>query len=295
MGMLKFGTNVLKGIGNSKKSTMMFGAGMIGLGIANTSGPTARDAFLDVTTGTPDADRYFIGDKLSGRYLLGSAIGGPAGGALKITDPKNIARFDVAGMGPGGSPMRSSKVGGLGGGAIGGIFGAMRGSRKGLGGAIRGGILGAGAGGVLGSAVGGGATMAANPGTAGMVGTGMGGMVGGAIGLAVGSRKGFLGAMKGGIIGAGLGGATGGTLGAAAPIAMTANHVGNNKKFYSESPYARTSSIGYNPQVSPDVMSAAVRNIVPDPSYRSSSLETAQQLNASGNIVLGMHNSRRGY
>lgn len=295
MGMLKFGTNVLKGIGNSKKSTMMFGAGMLGLGIANASGPTARDAFLDVTTGTPDADKYFIGDKLSGRYLLGSAIGGPAGGALKITDPKNIARFDLAGMGPAGSPMRSSKVGGLGGGVMGGVLGAMRGSRKGLGGAIRGGILGAGAGGVLGSVVGGGATMAANPGTAGMVGTGMGGMVGGAIGLAVGSRKGFLGAMKGGIIGAGLGGATGGTLGAAAPIAMTANHVGNNKKFYSQSPYARTSSMGYNPLVSGDAMSAAVRNIVPDPSYRSSSLETAQQLNASGNIVLGMHNSRRGY
>ena len=295
MGMLKFGTNVLKGIGNSKKSTMMFGAGMLGLGIANASGPTARDAFLDVTTGTPDADKYFIGDKLSGRYLLGSAMGGPAGGALKITDPKNIARFDLAGMGPAGSPMRSSKVGGLGGGVMGGILGAMRGSRKGLGGAIRGGILGAGAGGVLGSVVGGGATMAANPGTGSMAGAGVGGIVGAAIGLAVGSRKGFAGAIKGGILGAGIGGTTGGAFGAAAPLAMTAHHVGNNKKFYSESPYARTSAMGYNPQVSQDVMSAAVRNIVPDPSYRSSSLETAQQLNASGNIVLGMHNSRRGY
>ena len=233
MGLLKFGTNILSSVGNSRKSTMLFGMGMLGLGIANSSGPTARDAFLDVTTGTPDADKYFIGDKLSGRYLLGSAVGGPAGGALKITDPKNIARFDLAGAGPAGSPMRSSKVGGLGGGAIGGIFGAVRGSRKGLGGAIRGGIMGSVAGGAIGSVVGGGATMAANPGTAGMVGTGMGGMVGGAIGLAVGSRKGFLGAMKGGIIGAGLGGVAGGGLGAAAPLAMTANHVGNNKKFYS--------------------------------------------------------------
>jgi len=291
MGLLKFGTNVLKSVGNSKKSTMMLGAGMIGLGIASSSGPTARDAFLDVTTGTPDADKYFIGDKLSGRYLLGSAIGGPAGGALKVTDPKNIARFDLAGMGPGAGPMRSSKVGGLGGGAIGGALGAMRGSRKGLGGAIRGGILGAVAGGAVGSAVG----ASSNPGSGSMVGAGVGGIVGGAIGLAVGSRKGFAGAIRGGILGAGIGGATGGALGAAAPIAMTANHVGNNKKFYSESPYARTSAVGYNPQVSPDVMSAAVRNIVPDPSYRSSSLETAQQLNASGNIVLGMHNSRRGY
>ena len=128
-----------------------------------------------------------------------------------------------------------------------------------------------------------------------MLGAGVGGIVGGAIGLAVGSRKGFAGAIRGGILGTGIGGATGGALGAAAPIAMTANHVGNNAQFYSQSPYARTSAVGYNPQVSPDVMSAAVRNIVPDPSYRSSSLETAQQLNASGNIVLGMHNSRRGY
>lgn len=295
MGLLKFGTNILKSAGNSRKSTMLFGMGMLGLGIANSSGPTARDAFLDVTTGTPDADKYFIGDKLSGRYLLGSAMGGPAGGALKITDPKNIARFDLAGIGPAGSPMRSSKVGGLGGGAIGGMFGAVRGSRKGLGGAIRGGIMGSVAGGAIGSVVGGGATMSANPGTAGMVGTGMGGMVGGAIGLAVGSRKGFLGAMKGGIIGAGLGGVAGGGLGAAAPLAMTANHIGNNKKFYSESPYARSNAVGYNAQVSEDAMSGAVRNIVPDPSYRSSSLEMAQQLNASGNIVLGMHNSRRGY
>jgi len=295
MGLLKFGTNILNSVGNSKKSTMLFGMGMLGLGIANSSGPTARDAFLDVTTGTPDADKYFIGDKLSGRYLLGSAIGGPAGGALKVTDPKNIARFDLGGVGPQSSPAQASKSGALGGGAIGGIFGAIRGSRKGIGGAIRGGAIGTVAGGALGSVVGGGASMAANPGTASMAGAGMGGMVGGAIGLAVGSRKGFLGAMKGGIIGAGLGGVAGGGLGAAAPLAMTANHMGNNKTFYSESPYARSSAVGYNPQVSQDAMSAAVRNIVPDPSYRSSSLETAQQLNASGNIVLGMHNSRRGY
>jgi hypothetical protein len=65
---------------------------------------------------------------------------------------------------------------------------------------------------------------------------------------------------KGGAIGA----IAGAALGAAAPLGYTARRMQNNQEFYSQSPYAR-------------------------------SRQLANELNASGDIVLGMHNSRGGY
>ena len=63
--------------------------------------------------------------------------------------------------------------------------------------------------------------------------------------------------MSRGVRGAIIGGAIGTT-------AALANRISNNQEFYSQSPY-------------------------------SSSGSTAANLNATGDIVLGMHNSRRGY
>jgi len=82
-------------------------------------------------------------------------------------------------------------------------------------------------------------------------------LVGGVVGGAIG---GFGFGKKFGVMGA-IGGAA---LGAAAPLGYTARRIQNNKDFYSQSPYAR-------------------------------SRQLANELNASGDIVLGMHNTRGGY
>lgn len=81
--------------------------------------------------------------------------------------------------------------------------------------------------------------------------------IGGAIGGVAGGR--ILG-KKGGVIGA----AVGAAIGATAPLKYTSGRMRNNQDFYSQSPYSR-------------------------------SRQLANELNASGDIVLGMHNSRGGY
>lgn len=95
----------------------------------------------------------------------------------------------------------------------------------------------------------------------------MGGVAGGTIGAAVGTFVGGAfgisktGKVAGGIMGTIAGAATG----AALPTsAFLGGHVARNQEFYRQSPYSSSSS-------------------------------TASQLGASGDIVLGMHNSRRGY
>ena len=79
-------------------------------------------------------------------------------------------------------------------------------------------------------------------------------------GLVGGTLGGFAFGKKFGVMGA-IGGAA---IGAAAPLAYTAGRIRNNQDFYSQSPYAR-------------------------------SRQLANELNASGDIVLGMHNARGGY
>lgn len=97
-----------------------------------------------------------------------------------------------------------------------------------------------------------------------LVGGGIGASIGATVGNALGGRGGKI---AGGIAGGLIGGIAGGGTGLATPFAAAKHYVGHNKKFFSESPYN---------------------------SYSSSSA-TANALNASGDIVLGMHNSRRGY
>ena len=90
-------------------------------------------------------------------------------------------------------------------------------------------------------------------------GTGLGALAGSAIAKHKG-KGGIKGAVLGGIIG----NVAGGMLGAAGSASTPLMHMRNNQEFFSESPYS--------------------------PLGRGNNI-----LNASGNIVLGMHNSRRGY
>lgn len=101
-----------------------------------------------------------------------------------------------------------------------------------------------------------------------IAGMGLGATLGGVVG---GMSKGF----KGGVIGA----AFGATAGLAGGVAMGSGYISRNERFINESPYV------------------GKRKLNRDMSYggqRNSSLETARELNADGNIVLGMHNLRRG-
>ena len=82
--------------------------------------------------------------------------------------------------------------------------------------------------------------------------------IGGLIGGVVGGIG--IGGKKGGAIGA----IAGAAMGAIAPLEYTRRRIQNNQDFYSQSPYAR-------------------------------SRQLATELNASGDIVLGMHNARGGY
>jgi len=88
----------------------------------------------------------------------------------------------------------------------------------------------------------------------------IGGLTGIAGGIIGGLTKGRKGALIGGLSGMAVGGAVGGLGSVASPLV----HMRNNQQFFSQSPYS--------------------------PMGRNSGI-----LNASGDIVLGMHNSRRSY
>jgi|GEM_PF-3508459 len=90
--------------------------------------------------------------------------------------------------------------------------------------------------------------------------TGVMGTAGGAIGGLIGSKWG----KKGALIGGGIGATIGGLGGAASVPAATLGRIRSNQSTLRTGP-------------------------------NNTSLLTAENLNASGNIVLGMHNSRRGY
>lgn len=101
---------------------------------------------------------------------------------------------------------------------------------------------------------------------------GAGAMLGGVIG---GMAKGF----KGGALGA----AFGATAGLAGSAAMGIGYINRNERFINESPYVGTRRLNRDMTYGGKIYG-----------QRNSSLETAQELNADGNIVLGMHNLRRG-
>ena len=100
--------------------------------------------------------------------------------------------------------------------------------------------------------------VAPSPMATGVGGTVVGGLLGGVIG---GAKRGF----KGGALGATLGMLAGGIAGGAAAAAAPIGYMRQNREFFTQSPYSPLGST------------------------------QAQALNATGDIVLGMHNSRRGY
>jgi hypothetical protein len=127
-------------------------------------------------------------------------------------------------------------------------------------------LVGQATGGILGGAIRGSDPMqqyminpvAPSPMATGVGGSITGALLGGAIG---GVKKGF----KGGAIGATLGMLAGGIAGGAAAAAAPIGYMRQNRDFFTQSPYSPLGS------------------------------SQTQALNATGDIVLGMHNSRRGY
>lgn len=249
-------------VAGSRAGIGAIAAGGFGAGFLSQVGPATRDAAFQVAFDDPNADVAFLGRKLDTRYLAGRAIGEKTGGLLKATsgDYWGMEKFLMPPQTLVGSPTKGLISGGTGAG-IGAGIGLGIGSFVGKPGfAKRGALIGAGIGGLIGGSFGLG-TIPAAPITTGI------GTIGGAV---VGAKKrGFKGALVGGAIGT-LAGGTAGTamLGtSAAAIASPVNmYVKNNERFFTESPFSSRTSTSI-----------------------------ANSLNASGDIVLGMHNSRRGY
>jgi hypothetical protein len=273
MGILNFGKRVGGAVGRKTASGMVgfassragmasIALGAAGIGMANTVAPAVRDAAFDVAMGDPNADAAFTGRKIDSRFLVGRAMGGFGGGLLQATSPEDALSFNSVATAPVnlyGSPAR----GGIGlgiGAATGGIIGKFAGGKRGA-------MIGAGIGGFLGGTGGMGSVGSAPFVTAG--GTVGGAVAGGMYGFKRGVKKGIVGTLGGAVAGTLGGGAISGAMIAgsvAPPLGSARQMIENNQQFFSESPYARNSSRGI-----------------------------ASQTNASGDIVLGMHNSRRGY
>lgn len=86
--------------------------------------------------------------------------------------------------------------------------------------------------------------------------------------------------IKGGV----LGGALGVGLGIVGAVGLGTGYINRNEKFFNQSPYVT------NRRLSRDMTYGG--RLYGD--NRRTSLQTAEDLNADGNIVLGMHNLRRG-
>lgn len=69
----------------------------------------------------------------------------------------------------------------------------------------------------------------------------------------------------------------------AGTAALGGAYINRNERFFNESPYVGTRRLNRDMGYSGKLYEK-----------KNTSLETAQQLNADGNIVLGMHNLRRG-
>lgn len=105
--------------------------------------------------------------------------------------------------------------------------------------------------------------MPANPLVSSAAGAGVGTGIGSLAGAAIAKARGK-GGIKGALLGGVIGNIAGGIMGGAASASVPLSHMRNNQQFFSQSPY-------------------------------SPMLGTSGNLNATGDIVLGMHNARRGY
>ena len=86
--------------------------------------------------------------------------------------------------------------------------------------------------------------------------------------------------IKGGV----LGGALGVGLGIAATATMASGYINRNERFFRESPYVGRRRLNEDITYGGKIYGKR----------RNTSLQTAEDLSADGNIVLGMHNLRRG-
>lgn len=100
-----------------------------------------------------------------------------------------------------------------------------------------------------------------------LISAGVGGTLGATSGGIIGKFAGTVFNKKLGVLGTAIGGAIGAVAGGSAGLVGARNMVKNNQRFYQESPY----------------------------NNRNTSLNTMNSTNAVGDIVLGMHNARRGY
>lgn len=95
------------GIGRKAAIGGLAAAGV--LGAANAIGPSVREGAMEAAFGDPNADAAFLGRNVSARFLLGSALGGPLGGAMEysalsdkfMTDPVSSAGAGLAMAGVG--------------------------------------------------------------------------------------------------------------------------------------------------------------------------------------------------
>lgn len=99
------------------------------------------------------------------------------------------------------------------------------------------------------------------------------GSIGAAAGAFLGSGFGKTGSKIGKVGGGLVGGVVGANLGILLPALGVGAYMNNNREFFQNSPYSSTNSMQGD----------------------STTRNTQRSLNASGDIVLGMHNSRRGY
>lgn len=120
------------GVGRTVGGLMLGGAAVAGL--TQGVGTSIREGMMEAAFGDPNADAAFLGRNVSARFLMGSAIGGPIGGALQMSAPSD--QFMVNPMRP---TLGTTVAGGVVGAGIGGVIGGMAGVR----GAIAGGVLGA--------------------------------------------------------------------------------------------------------------------------------------------------------
>jgi hypothetical protein len=260
--VVRGGGKGLSHLGTNKGSLLAIGAVMGTAGFASKVGPAARDATLEVGLGDENADRYFTGTKMSARTLMGAGIGGSLGEAMQMTSPGDYMKTNPVIPGAPGAPIGGAFAGGMLGAAAGGILGARKGIKTGVVGAL----LGAAAGAPLGAAG------ASGLGGEAIAGAGLGGLTGGVGGAFLGVKSGgsTFGRVAKGVVGGVMGAGIGATIGGAVPLASagiaTKGYMNDNADFFASSPYSRKGT----------------QQIMND-------------LGASGNIVLGMHNSRRGY
>ena len=148
--MANIGKSLLRGgerVGSSRAGLAAIGIGAFGLGVANKAAPAARDAAFDVAFNDPNADEKFVGRKLNTRFLLGEAMGGVAGTAMRVSSPDDYAAVNAPIVMPTPQNMVATAAASAGL----GVGGAIAGAKKGSG--VKGKAMGALIGGAIGAAL----------------------------------------------------------------------------------------------------------------------------------------------